>query len=154
LNKQSNLTGFFDISSGSGTYAPRKRQAYTSKRLQNVVDDFRKKRGRASSSPGPSHSHESDGNVDEPSPPSKRKKSVQGAKPKGKAKASASASKRKPPQQAKHKPGSKDGTSDEDEFGTRERNVIDIAPDPDVVARLRPRPKPTYRKHEGTDRDE
>ncbi|KAF8896462.1 hypothetical protein BD779DRAFT_1496047 [Infundibulicybe gibba] len=43
LNKQGNLNDFFEISSGSGTLAPRKRQAYASKRLQQVVADFRKK---------------------------------------------------------------------------------------------------------------
>ncbi|CAK5268406.1 unnamed protein product [Mycena citricolor] len=42
LNKQGNLNTFLDVS-GSGTIAPRQRQAYTSKRLQKVVSDFRKK---------------------------------------------------------------------------------------------------------------
>jgi len=43
-NKQGTLltSGFFDASAGGGTYAPRKRQAYSSKRLQQVVSDFRK----------------------------------------------------------------------------------------------------------------
>ena len=42
LNKQGNLNEFFDITAGSGTFEPRKQQAYTSKRLQQVVADFRK----------------------------------------------------------------------------------------------------------------
>jgi DNA excision repair protein ERCC-5 len=33
---------FFDASIGSGTYAPRKRAPYASKRLQKIVTDFRK----------------------------------------------------------------------------------------------------------------
>ncbi|KAJ6609224.1 hypothetical protein B0H10DRAFT_2065124 [Mycena sp. CBHHK59/15] len=43
LNKQGDLNGYFDVA-GSGTVAPRKHQAYASKRLQQVVSDFRKKR--------------------------------------------------------------------------------------------------------------
>jgi DNA excision repair protein ERCC-5 len=41
LNKQGNLNEFFDITAGSGTYAPRKRHGYASKRLQHVVSEFR-----------------------------------------------------------------------------------------------------------------
>jgi DNA excision repair protein ERCC-5 len=45
-NRQSTLSGYFDASGGfgSGTLAPRKRQPYTSKRLQQVVSDYRKKK--------------------------------------------------------------------------------------------------------------
>lgn len=42
MNKQGNLNDFFDVTSGNGTYAPRKRQAYASKRLQQVVSDWRR----------------------------------------------------------------------------------------------------------------
>ncbi|KAI5836392.1 hypothetical protein K523DRAFT_258483 [Schizophyllum commune Tattone D] len=42
--KQGTLNSFLDVSLGTGTHAPRKRQAYASKRLQQVVSDFRKKR--------------------------------------------------------------------------------------------------------------
>ncbi|EIM91084.1 PIN domain-like protein [Stereum hirsutum FP-91666 SS1] len=42
LNRQGNLNEFFDVSGGMGSAAPRKKQAYTSKRLQQVVSDFRK----------------------------------------------------------------------------------------------------------------
>ena len=42
---------YFDASIGSGTYAPRKRAPYASKRLQKVVTDFRKQQKlRASTS--------------------------------------------------------------------------------------------------------
>ncbi|KAG9037849.1 DNA repair protein rad2 [Tulasnella sp. JGI-2019a] len=44
INKQSNLNAFFDISAGSGTFAPKRSQAYASKRLQRVVSDFRKRK--------------------------------------------------------------------------------------------------------------
>jgi DNA excision repair protein ERCC-5 len=36
------LDKYFDTSIAGGVYAPRKRQAYDSKRLQQVVSDFRK----------------------------------------------------------------------------------------------------------------
>lgn len=36
-----------DISAGSGTHAPRQRQAYASKRLQQVISDFRKRQKRS-----------------------------------------------------------------------------------------------------------
>ncbi|EJU04895.1 hypothetical protein DACRYDRAFT_104789 [Dacryopinax primogenitus] len=45
-NKQGTLTSFFDVSVGTGAYEPRKRQAYSSKRLQKVVSDFRKEQAR------------------------------------------------------------------------------------------------------------
>ncbi|KZP00582.1 hypothetical protein CALVIDRAFT_280525 [Calocera viscosa TUFC12733] len=45
-NKQGTLSSYFDVSVGSGAYEPRKRQAYSSKRLQKVVSDFRKEQAR------------------------------------------------------------------------------------------------------------
>lgn len=47
LNKQGTLNGFFDMSVGTGAYAPRKRQPYASKRLQKVVSEFRKEQARS-----------------------------------------------------------------------------------------------------------
>ena len=42
MNKQGNLNEYFDVSGHSGApSAPRKRNAYASKRLQQVVNDFR-----------------------------------------------------------------------------------------------------------------
>ena len=41
LNKQGNLNEFFDVNSAGGVIAPRNRKAYASKRLQQVVNDFR-----------------------------------------------------------------------------------------------------------------
>lgn len=35
-----------EVESGAGSYAPRRRQAYASKRLQQVVSDFRKERAK------------------------------------------------------------------------------------------------------------
>ena len=58
-NKQSNLDTHFGDSIGSvgGSAIPRKRQAYTSKRLQKVVTDYReeqRKRSRTNAKGGPS----------------------------------------------------------------------------------------------------
>ena len=57
-NRQGNLNTFLDVPSGTGSYAPRKRQAYGSKRLQQVVSDFRRERAhkqgqRLAAGPGP-----------------------------------------------------------------------------------------------------
>lgn len=46
MNRQGNLNSFFDVAPGSGSYAPRKRQAYGSKRLQQVVTDFRNQQAK------------------------------------------------------------------------------------------------------------
>lgn len=50
MNRQGNLNSFFDVAPGSGSYAPRKRQAYGSKRLQQVVTDFRNQQAKRNTS--------------------------------------------------------------------------------------------------------
>ncbi|KAG1739201.1 uncharacterized protein EDB91DRAFT_1054037 [Suillus paluster] len=50
MNRQGNLNSFFEVAPGSGSYAPRKRQAYGSKRLQQVVTDFRKQQAQRNTS--------------------------------------------------------------------------------------------------------
>jgi len=47
LNQQSNLNEYFGVNSAGGVIAPRNRKAYASKRLQQVVNDFREQRRRA-----------------------------------------------------------------------------------------------------------
>lgn len=91
MNKQSNLDNFFDVSVGGGTYAPRKRQAYASKRLQEVVSDFRNNRAKlsagASSVPPPtteSTGNDVESNTEEGPAKKRRKTRVKG---KGKARA-------------------------------------------------------------------
>ncbi|KAH9959585.1 hypothetical protein BC827DRAFT_1212397 [Russula dissimulans] len=46
LNKQGNLNEYFGVNLAGGVIAPRKRKAYTSKRLQEAVNDFREQRRR------------------------------------------------------------------------------------------------------------
>ncbi|KAF9243402.1 hypothetical protein BU15DRAFT_86379 [Melanogaster broomeanus] len=89
MNRQGNLNGFFDVTPAAGSYAPRKRQAYGSKRLQQVVSDFRKEQakmqGRSTRTPTP----DQDRDIvpeDEAAPPKKRRKTT--ASRKGKKKAS------------------------------------------------------------------
>ncbi|KAG6821294.1 hypothetical protein H0H93_000154 [Arthromyces matolae] len=140
-NRQGNLIEFLDVSGGSGTLAPKKRQVYTSKRLQNVVDDFRLKRVRRSSgSPGPEQ-HQSDNEESQPSPAKKRAKTKNSAKKPGnedaKAKAS-STSLRKP--RARKRVLEEESDHEDSEDGAAADEVF-IPPDPLMVARLRPRPK-------------
>ena len=63
LNRQNNLNEFLDISAGSGTHAPKRSRAYESKRLQQVISEFRKKNKQRSglNTPVPG-SHTVDGN--------------------------------------------------------------------------------------------
>jgi DNA excision repair protein ERCC-5 len=46
MNKQSLLDPFFDKGANSSISAPRKRDAYASKRLRQVVSDFRKQKAQ------------------------------------------------------------------------------------------------------------
>jgi DNA excision repair protein ERCC-5 len=145
------LNDFFDITGGSGTYAPRNRQAYASKRLQQVVNDFRSKRKRGFASPAPSSRSQSGSESEKEPVPTKKKKT---AADKGKGNARASTSRReKGGARARGggspwRPKQTMGSSTDDEFeGTKEpqQEFFDNPPDPVVVARLRPRPKPAYR---------
>jgi DNA excision repair protein ERCC-5 len=48
-NKQGTLVDFMDVSSGSGTFAPRNQRAYSSKRLQELVKAHRREQKRKAS---------------------------------------------------------------------------------------------------------
>ena len=73
-NKQGNLGSFFDIPTGGG--APRKRQAYSSRRLQQVVADYRAKRASDSgaAAPSASNSGEESNHEDEDGQPKPKKR--------------------------------------------------------------------------------
>ncbi|KAJ7593265.1 hypothetical protein C8J56DRAFT_778967 [Mycena floridula] len=77
INKQSKLDDFLNLTGGA-SHAPRIRQVYDSKRLQQVVSDFRKKRKTDTSKSNPETS-ESESEV-VPEPAKKKRKT-----PKGKA---------------------------------------------------------------------
>ena len=86
LNQQGNLNEYFGVNSAGGVIAPRNRKAYASKRLQQVVNDFREQRRRAtetSKNTGadeeqPSSSSEGD-NEEPPQPTAKRGKARGGS---------------------------------------------------------------------------
>ncbi|KAI0783664.1 hypothetical protein C8Q75DRAFT_430432 [Abortiporus biennis] len=165
LARQGNLNTFFDVPTGGAGAAPRKRQVYTSKRLQQVVSDFRKQQRAKSSSAstsgdavsGSSSEIESEGQ--EGRPTKKRRKNVNdGVKGKGKTKATARGrgkgrgkggriGSRGAKRMTKDKSTSPSG---DDEFKDDE-NVF--AGEDDTVNRplesrpvgLRPRPRPAYR---------
>ncbi|PIL35540.1 hypothetical protein GSI_02268 [Ganoderma sinense ZZ0214-1] len=83
---QGNLIGYFDLPIGANA-APRKRQAYSSKRLQQVVSDFRKQQARQRNSATPSLDSDGAGSDSEPnaesSRPTKKRKKSDESKPKG-----------------------------------------------------------------------
>ncbi len=86
-NAQGNLAGYFDLPIGANA-APRKRQAYASKRLQQVVTDFRKQQARQRNSATPSLGDDGDASDSEPnveeSRPAKKRRKTDESKPKGK----------------------------------------------------------------------
>jgi DNA excision repair protein ERCC-5 len=144
LNKQSDLNSFFDVNAGTGTYAPRNRKAYASKRLQQVVTEFRNKRKRASASPTPTPTQSESASEDEIARTNRRK-----TKGKGEVQASTS----RGPRRARGRQGGRGASSrkkprapvrdDDSEFpASGGEGCLEIPPDPVVVARLRPRPKP------------
>lgn len=68
-----------EVDSGAGSYAPRKRQAYTSKRLQQVVSDFRRERAKTQSQNAGSVAPSQDGDFapeGETGPSKKRRKTT------------------------------------------------------------------------------
>ena len=168
MNKQGNLNEFFNVASGSGTYAPRKRQVYSSKRLQQVVSEFRSEKAKLNKgrSPSPAVSEGSTGSVvDEHAdgePVRKRRKT--GAKGKGKARAEVGDSTGKKafgqrrgrgrgtktaPGRKKRTTASADGEDGEDEYVGDTGDVVGFVPE----LRPRPKPKPAYKGNVGSDSD-
>ncbi|KII85043.1 hypothetical protein PLICRDRAFT_145693 [Plicaturopsis crispa FD-325 SS-3] len=175
LNKQGNLNDFFDVSAGTGNLAPRHRQAYSSKRLQEVVNDFRKRKaGRSSATP--------EQLSDEDAPPRKKTKTAgkgrATARGKGKARASnepdgtASTSKKAPSRGRGRGRGRARGARTAANLGSRStvepgsgddadvyesKPPAEGAPDPPPLAvQLRPRPKPRWKEkqdHSGSEHD-
>jgi DNA excision repair protein ERCC-5 len=149
LNKQGNLNDFFDISAGSGTYAPKKRQPYASKRLQKVVSDFRneqaKRQGRQSHAP----EEKSDDGAEASEGPAKKrsKKTTRGATgTSGRvAKSAAQRGGRGPFSSGRKKAAEQklESGSDADEYGDENGGKELGSPTP-LRVKLRPRPKPVY----------
>ncbi|KAJ7761884.1 PIN domain-like protein [Mycena maculata] len=149
LNKQGDLNGFFEIT-GSGTVAPRKRQAYTSKRLQQVVSDFRKKRKHGSKSP-PAEESDSHSEDDEPIPVKKAKVAKTKPKPKSGTAPERGTGRGRGRGAKKGSSRKKAVSKDEGEF-----QVAEMDTDQGLAVQLRPRPKPAYKgsKADVDDEDE
>ena len=147
MNKQSNLSEYFDVSAGMGAYVPKKRHAYTSKRLQDVVADFRKQ--QKSGSPIITSQHESEGSdnngdeYNESTSRKKRKVGQKGVRVKGKSN-TAAISGRRPRARGKSKK-QKAVTETEDETSERSDADEDEARSTPRAAQLRPRPRPAYK---------
>ncbi|PCH42190.1 PIN domain-like protein [Wolfiporia cocos MD-104 SS10] len=151
MNKQGNLTSFFDVPVGGGH--ARKRQAYASKRLQQVVSDFRKQQARQSSesesSPAEQAANISENEVAEKL--AKRRKTTAG-KTKGSAantrKTSATRGRRgsrggktkRPTRRRKTTPEESEGGDDNDDDAETGSPHLPLA----VNLRLRPSPRPAY----------
>ncbi|KZT73017.1 PIN domain-like protein [Daedalea quercina L-15889] len=154
-NKQGNLAGFFDVPVGGA--APRKRQAYASKRLQQVVSDFRKERAKAQSaesSDAASNSGERQSQSDDEyseAPAKKRKTSkTNGARAGGKERA---APRSKVGRGGKSMRGGKGkrtarkhkaSSESEEDVPLADVRTQSSSPPP-LAVNLRPRPKPAYK---------
>ncbi|TFK49959.1 PIN domain-like protein [Heliocybe sulcata] len=159
MNRQGNLDTFFDVTAGSGTYAPRKRQAYTSKRLQEVVRNFRDQRSKskdsasATTSPSP---RDGAGESDDASPARKRRKTAstsnkesagqrKPAKRGTGAKANRGRSGRAMPSKKRKKTAeSDDEDQDASDFAGRSRPGSGDVDEQPLAVKLRPRPKQAY----------
>ncbi|KAH8092642.1 PIN domain-like protein [Cristinia sonorae] len=161
INKQGNLLGFFDVPAGGS--APRKRQAYSSKRLQQVVADFRKKQSANGGAAGSSGNASLAGSVsnsegEDEERPKKRKKTAakgkeravagargtgkRGGRGRGRGRGRGSVGSkggRKSSKKAEDGSESGDGSEAEDEFKESGRTG---SPPPVLNVELRPRPKP------------
>ena len=130
------MNDFVDFTAGSGTFAPRKRQAYASKRLQQVVSDFRTKQAKLKEKPEQDGSQDSESGNDADEGPAKKKakrrnaKSTRGGKKVQKTRGSNADS-----EKIAH------GVSSSGEE-YRGENVTIEEP---LRVQLRPRPKPAYK---------
>ncbi|KAG8954224.1 DNA repair protein rad2 [Tulasnella sp. 424] len=130
-NKQSNLNSFFDITAGTGSYAPRQKQAYASKRLQKVVSDFRKK-GKEKES-ATNTEDDLDATLGDDVKPSGSNKRKSGSKAKPRARAA--------PSKAKNSRKKRRIAEEEEEEGEGEGSSP-TEDDPPAKPTSRPRPRP------------
>ncbi|KAH7930209.1 PIN domain-like protein [Leucogyrophana mollusca] len=163
-NRQGNLNGYLDVAAGTGSYAPRKRQAYGSKRLQQVVSDFRKQqaKGQAGVTGTPSpEANDTDAEEVEPEKKKRKKTASTVGEEKRTAKsgktrstgnrrgrgrggrpAARTSSFTKTGDIGSNKQGSKNRGQSADDFEGDENNTADMIPSRPLEVKLRPRPKP------------
>ncbi|KAM6504470.1 hypothetical protein JOM56_001413 [Amanita muscaria] len=138
MNRQSNLSNFFDVSAGMGAYIPKKRQVYASRRLQDVVADFRKRQPAEISTPATgsqegTSQQEEDG--EEVSGTRKRRKTLQ----KGRAAKIKKTVASKDKKSVKRKKGTKRTNSVESEDEISESSASEAVDVPPSTIQLRPR---------------
>ncbi|EKM58338.1 uncharacterized protein PHACADRAFT_193460 [Phanerochaete carnosa HHB-10118-sp] len=146
-NRQGNLNTFFDVPTGAG--APRKRQAYASKRLQQVVADFRKQAQLRPSSPLENASENEYEEGEEARPKKKQKPSrkldptrssgtVRGKRGRGRGRSGGTSALRK--KKGQELSGSESDSSSE---GVPLAQPVEPAAQ---APNLRPRPRPAYKQ--------
>ncbi|KAI0077931.1 PIN domain-like protein [Panus rudis PR-1116 ss-1] len=149
VTRQDNLNAFFDVPTGGGV--PRKRQAYSSKRLQQVVSDFRKKQ-RAGSISAQSQANSESGNDDESANERPKKKR------KSNAKSGASAGRGRGRGRGARGTGTKRTASKTADVDASDSEVQGTGPvtaeDARTPAESRPRPKPRPRRKPQADDEE
>ncbi|KIY67260.1 PIN domain-like protein [Cylindrobasidium torrendii FP15055 ss-10] len=150
LNKQGDLNGYFDVTGGSGTAVPRKKQAYASKRLQQVVMDYRRKRKAAIND---EEEDEYEVEMEVAAPPPKKKgrvvKKKQEVAKEGAIRASSNRGKgrRKDGQGRKKKQRSED-EEDFEKSGDSDERPVEAETPLSVQLRPRPKPKPAWNSKE------
>lgn len=177
---QGNLAGFFDLPVGASA-APRKRQAYASKRLQQVVQDFRKQQAkqRGSPTPAPDGDDAGDGSDYEDSEkavsrPAKKRKTTQSKRkgkevaggedepvaPKaarggrGRGRGRGRGAKRTSGKRAKTPSESEEEVDDVPAEGQSSGEPVPSVSREELGLRPRPKPRPVYRKPPKTEAEE
>ena len=155
LNRQGDLNGFLNVASGAGSHAPRKRQTYHSKRLQQVVTEFRKEQAKQSTAPDCG-----DQNFEGDTAPPKKRQKTTTRKGKGGTGPTGNSTTRVPTAKGKRKRGvtskksqrphgdeeSGDGSDGEDEFAGTEGTPAATMPSAPLTVQLRPRVQPRIRQ--------
>ncbi|KAG6374398.1 hypothetical protein JVT61DRAFT_4435 [Boletus reticuloceps] len=147
-NRQGNLNAFLEVDSGAGSYAPRRRQAYASKRLQQVVSDFRKERakiqGRHTGSPTPSQ--DGDFAPEDETRASKKRRTTTASNRKS-PKRSGAENTRQKKASTRHKDTDADGMMEsiEEESTDDGYGLAGPIPSRPLGVQLRPRPEPEKR---------
>ncbi|KAL1949520.1 hypothetical protein VTO73DRAFT_8401 [Trametes versicolor] len=173
---QGNLAGFFDLPVGASA-APRKRQAYASKRLQQVVQDFRKQQAKQRGSPTPAPDGDDagagsdyEGTEKAARRPAKKRKTTQsegkgkevagGADEpaarggKGRGRGRGRGAKRTSRKRAKTPSESEEEVDDVPAEGQSSGEPVPSVSREELGLRPRPKPRPVYRKPPGTEVEE
>ncbi|EMD34053.1 hypothetical protein CERSUDRAFT_107818 [Gelatoporia subvermispora B] len=145
VNRQGNLNSFFDLPIGGESHAPRKRQAYASKRLQQVVSDFRKEqakaRSRESSASASGQDASPDPDEEEAARPNKKRKTTA-----GRGRTATRGTARKPTRGRTRKatatPKELAEPNDDDGLANEGSQNLDMPSQPETTAIRRPRPRP------------